>query len=91
MENNQTVREEFIVVAPFGSVGEPVVHPSEWLKKNRFQIEEPYVKCVWALAREVEVKLPEAGINAGFLNQQKILKFLIWYVPINPYHALQEP
>lgn len=45
LENNRTAREEFIVIAPFGSVGEPVVHPSEWLKRNRFQIEEPYVKC----------------------------------------------
>ncbi|CAE7329942.1 unnamed protein product [Symbiodinium natans] len=45
LENNQKAREEFIVLAPFGSVGEPVVHPSEWMKRNRFQIEEPYVKC----------------------------------------------
>ena len=48
LENNRTAREEFIVIAPFGSVGEPVVHPSEWLKRNRFQIEEPCVKCLWA-------------------------------------------
>ena len=45
VDNNQTTREEFIVIAPFGSIGEPVVQPSDWMKKNRFQIEVPYVKC----------------------------------------------
>jgi len=44
IEHNQTLRENFIVIAPFGSVGEPVVHPSEWKKADRFYNEMPYVK-----------------------------------------------
>ena len=46
MDNNQTTREEFIVIAPFGSIGEPVVQPSDWMKKNRFQIEVRSVMAV---------------------------------------------
>ena len=45
VSNNQTLRENFIIIAPFGSVGEPVVHPSSWNKADRFYNQIPYVKC----------------------------------------------
>eukprot|EP00438_Fugacium_kawagutii_P033274 Skav219603 [mRNA] locus=scaffold628:23229:24302:+ [translate_table: standard] len=45
VSNNQTLRENFIVIAPFGSRGEPIVHPSDWEKADRFYNRVPYVKC----------------------------------------------
>ncbi|CAK9030917.1 unnamed protein product [Durusdinium trenchii] len=45
VEKNEIVRDGFIVIAPFGSMGEPVVQASSWAKKDRFYNEVPYVKC----------------------------------------------
>lgn len=45
VSSNQTLRENFIVIAPFGSIGEPIVHPSSWKKADRFYNEVHYVKC----------------------------------------------
>ena len=42
---NSVVREEFIILAPFGSIGEPVVKSQKKLKSDRFYNMVPYVKC----------------------------------------------
>eukprot|EP00434_Breviolum_minutum_P006787 symbB.v1.2.005990.t1/scaffold276.1/size251734/12 len=45
LAENSVVREEFIILAPFGSIGEPVVKSQKKLKSDRFYNMVPYVKC----------------------------------------------
>jgi len=45
LEKNSVVREEFIILAPFGSIGEPVVKTQKKEKRDRFYNMVPYVKC----------------------------------------------
>jgi len=44
LQENSVVRE-FIILAPFGSIGEPVVKSQKKLKSDRFYNMVPYVKC----------------------------------------------
>jgi len=58
IDKNEVVRARFIVIAPFATVGEPVAVVSEWNKKNRYGVAEPYVKefnakVTWSLFIEV--------------------------------------
>eukprot|EP00438_Fugacium_kawagutii_P036186 Skav232973 [mRNA] locus=scaffold1735:339193:340221:+ [translate_table: standard] len=45
VNKNQTCRDNFIVIAPFCSIGEPIVHPADRTEQDRFYNEVQYVKC----------------------------------------------
>uniref|UniRef100_A0A7S4PSW1 Peptidase S9 prolyl oligopeptidase catalytic domain-containing protein n=1 Tax=Alexandrium monilatum TaxID=311494 RepID=A0A7S4PSW1_9DINO len=44
VEKNMVVAKHFVVIAPFGAVGEPIAKPSCWTKANRFGVDVPYVE-----------------------------------------------